>query len=168
MNIKSVLTSSLLALVMTSSMNVIAAETKQAPVNPLAIPLQAHTAKDMWESYFNQCWSYDFVDKKELDTSLKAWQKRNANRWQIYWLLLEQAADGNEAFKTSYTKFKEQSLVRSKQQAEAQHSKVDNVAKKQLCDKLVVMLNDPRSDLPEDTSKKSQSKNQEGVAFIGK
>jgi hypothetical protein len=36
------------------------------------------------------------------------------------------------------------------------HSKVDQAGKKNLCDQLVVMLNDPRSDLPEDKSKKTQ------------
>ena len=168
MSIKTVLTSTLLALLVATPLAVTAAEKNQVPANPLAIPLQAHTAKDMWESYFNQCWSYDFVDKKELDTSLKVWQKRNANRWQIYWLLMEQAADQNEDFKTSYTKFKKQSLLRAQQQAEAQHSQFDEAGKKQLCDKLVVMLNDPRSDLPEDKTKKTQDQNQPGVAVIGK
>jgi hypothetical protein len=133
-----------------------AAENTQPPSNPLAIPLQAHTAKDMWQSYVNQCRSYDFIDKKELDTSLKTWQKRNANRWQVYWLLLEQAATENETFKASYSRFKEQSLHHAKQQTSLQHSKVDNTGKKNLCDKLIVMLNDPRSDLPEDSSKKTQ------------
>lgn len=168
MNIKTVLTSSLLALMMATPVTAIATEKSQVPVNPLAIPLQAHTAKDMWESFFNQCWSYDFVEKEALESSLTAWQKRNANRWQVYWLLMEQAADANEAFKTSYTKFKAQSLARSKQQAEAQHGKFDEAGRKQLCDKLVVMLNDPRSDLPEDKTKKTQKQNQEGVAVIGK
>ncbi|WP_022941683.1 hypothetical protein [Psychromonas hadalis] len=124
--------------------------------NPLAIPLQAHGAKDMWESFFNQCWSYDFVDKKELDTSLKVWQKRNANRWQVYWLLLEQAADKNEKFKVSYLKFKEKSLANTQQKTKFEHEKYDDTGKKKLCGNLVNMLNDPRSDLPEDASKKTQ------------
>ncbi|PKG38074.1 hypothetical protein [Psychromonas sp. Urea-02u-13] len=168
MNIKTVLTSSLLALMITSPISAFATKTNQPPANPLAIPLQAHTVKDMWESFFNQCWSYDFVDKKELDTSLKVWQKRNANRWQVYWLLMEQAADDNAAFKTSYINFKKQSLSRAKEQAESLHSKVGDAEKKQLCERLVVMLNDPRSDLPEDKTKKTQDQNQEGVAVIGK
>lgn len=168
MTIKTVLTASLLTLTLATPISVFAAKQSQAPNNPLAIPLQAHTAKDMWESYFNQCWSYDFVDKKELDTSLKAWQKRNANRWQVYWLLMEQAAEENEAFQTSYLKFKEQSLARAKHENQLQHNKVDDAGKKQLCDKLVMMLNDPRSDLPEDKTKKTQKQNQEGVAVIGK
>ena len=88
--------------------------------------------------------------------SLKTWQKRNANRWQIYWLLLEQAATENETFKLSYNRFKTQSLGHAKQQTLLQHSKVDNAGKKNLCDKLIIMLNNERSDLPEDTSKKTQ------------
>ncbi|MCP4321318.1 MAG: hypothetical protein GY951_09425 [Psychromonas sp.] len=168
MNIKTVLASGLFALFISAPVTSMAAEKSQPPSNPLAIPLQAHTAKDMWESFFNQCWSYDFVDKKELDASLKGWQKRNANRWQIYWLLMEQAADNNKQFKTSYLKFKEQSLSRAQQQAKAQHANFDQAGKKQLCDKLVVMLNDPRSDLPEDKTKKTQDQKKEGVAVIGK
>jgi hypothetical protein len=163
MNIKTLLTSSLLALIVASPISAFATKTNQPPVNPLAIPLQAHTVKDMWESFFNQCWSYDFVGKKELETSLKVWQKRNANRWQVYWLLMEQAADDNTAFKTSYINFKKQSLSRAKEQAEALYNNVDNAEKKQLCEKLVVMLNDPRSDLPEDNTKKTQDKNHQGV-----
>ncbi len=153
---KIIITSSLLAFIVTKPFISLASENKQNPTNPLAIPLQAHTAKDMWESYFNQCNSYDFVDKKALDNSLKTWQKRNANRWQVYWLLLEQAATENETFKASYGRFKQQSLQHAKQQTSLQHNKVDNTGKKRLCDKLIVMLEDPRSDLPEDTSKKTQ------------
>jgi len=156
MNIKKIITSSLLALIAIQPLSAIASKNSQANLNPLAIPLQAHTAKDMWESYFNQCISYDFVDKKELDNSLKTWQKRNANRWQIYWLLMEQAAGENDEFKASYSKFKIQSLAHAKQQTKVQHSKLDQLGKKKLCDKLVVMLDDPRSDLPEDNSKKTQ------------
>jgi len=156
MNIKKIITASLLALIATNPMSTLAAQKKQATLNPLAIPLQAHTAKDMWESYFNQCISYNFVDKKELDSSLKTWQKRNANRWQIYWLLMEQAADEDEGFKASYSKFKIQSLAHAKQQTKVQHSKLDQIGKQDLCDKLVLMLDDPRSDLPEDSSKKTQ------------
>jgi hypothetical protein len=33
---------------------------------------------------------------------------------------------------------------------------LDQIGKKSLCDKLVLMLDDPRSDLPEDTTKKTQ------------
>lgn len=168
MKIKTVLASSLLALTIASPLSVFAAEKSQPPVNPLAIPLQAHTAKDMWESFFNQCWSYDFVDKKVLDASLTGWQKRNANRWQVYWLLMEQAADQNADFKTSYLKFKEQSLARAQQQAKKQHEGFDEAGKKQLCDKLVTMLDDPRSDLPEDKTKKTHKKGEEGVTVIGK
>lgn len=168
MKIKTVLASTLLALTIASPMSAFAAEKAQPPSNPLAIPLQAHTAKDMWESFFNQCWSYDYVDKKELEASFKGWQKRNANRWQVYWLLLEQAADQNAEFKSSYTKFKKQSLVRAQQQAEMQHDGLDEATKKQLCDKLVVMFDDPRSDLPEDKTKKKQEPGNEGVAVIGK
>ncbi len=153
---KKIITTVLLALITVKPLVCLAAENTERSSNPLAIPLQAHTAKDMWESYVNQCHSYDFVDKKELDTSLKIWQKRNANRWQVYWLLLEQAATENETFKASYSRFKEQSLRHAKQQTSLQHSKVDNTGKKNLCDKLIVMLNDPRSDLPEDSSKKTQ------------
>jgi hypothetical protein len=156
MKIKKIILSGLLALVATKSVICVAAENSQTSSNPLAIPLQAHTAKDMWESYFNQCNTYDFVDKKELNSSLKTWQKRNANRWQIYWLLLEQAATENETFKLSYNRFKTQSLGHAKQQTLLQHSKVDNAGKKNLCDKLIIMLNNERSDLPEDTSKKTQ------------
>ncbi len=165
MKIKTALASMLLTLAVSSAN---AAEQPAQDMNPLAIPLQAHTAKDMWESFFNQCWSYDFVDKKKLATSLKGWHKRNANRWQIYWLLLEQAADANEDFNTSYLKFKKQSLARAQQQAKAQHENFDEAGKKQLCDKLVVMLDDPRSDLPEDKSKKTQKQGEEGVAVLGK
>jgi len=168
MNIKKLFTSSVLTLLLSSPVASMAAEKSQVPSNPLAIPLQAHTAKDMWESYFNQCWSYDFVDKEELDTSLKTWQKRNANRWQIYWLLMEQAAEDNKEFNASYSKFKKQSLARAQLQAKTQHAKFDETGKKQLCDKLVMMLNDPRSDLPEDKTKKTQKKDKEGVAVIGK
>jgi hypothetical protein len=153
---KKIITSGLVAFIAIKPLLCSAAENTQPPSNPLAIPLQAHTAKDMWQSYVNQCRSYDFIDKKELDTSLKTWQKRNANRWQVYWLLLEQAATENETFKASYSRFKEQSLHHAKQQTSLQHSKVDNTGKKNLCDKLIVMLNDPRSDLPEDSSKKTQ------------
>ena len=156
MNIKKIITASLLALIAANPMSTIAAQKNQTTLNPLAIPLQAHTAKDMWESYFNQCISYNFVDKKELDSSLKTWQKRNANRWQIYWLLMEQAAGEDKGFKASYSKFKIQSLAHAKQQTKVQHSKLDQVGKQDLCDKLVLMLDDPRSDLPEDSSKKTQ------------
>ncbi len=156
MKIKTIITSSLFAFTISTAFICAAKGNNQATNNPLAIPLQAHTAKDMWESYFNQCNSYDFVDQEALDTSLKAWQKRNANRWQIYWLLLEQAATENEAFQTSYNRFKTQSLAHAKQQTSLQHSKVDQTGKKRLCDKLIVMLNDARSDLPEDKSKKTQ------------
>jgi len=156
MKIKKIITSGLLAAIAIKPLVASASENTQPLSNPLAIPLQAHTAKDMWQSYVNQCHSYDFVDKKELDTSLKNWQKRNANRWQVYWLLLEQAATENETFRASYSRFKEQSLRHAKQQTLLQHSKVDNTGKKNLCDKLIVMLNDPRSDLPEDSSKKTQ------------
>jgi hypothetical protein len=156
MKIKKIITSSLLVLITTPPISTIAATNSQENLNPLAIPLQANTAKDMWESYFNQCMTYSFVDKKKLEKSLKNWQKRNANRWQIYWLLLEQAADENEGFKENYSKFKTQSLAHAKQQTKVQHSKVDQKGKQSLCDKLVVMLDDPRSDLPEDTTKKTQ------------
>ncbi len=156
MKIKTIITSSLLAFFAIKPLISAATENSKVSTNPLAIPLQAHTAKDMWESYFNQCNSYEFVDKKTLDNSLKTWQKRNANRWQIYWLLLEQAATENEAFQTSYNRFKTQSLAHAKQQTSLQHSKVDQTGKKSLCDKLIVMLNDARSDLPEDKSKKTQ------------
>lgn len=156
MKLKKIITSSLLVLIAANPISAIAAKNSQDNVNPLAIPLQANTAKDMWESYFNQCMTYSFVDKKELEHSLKSWQKRNANRWQIYWLLLEQAADENEGFKASYSKFKTQSLAHAKQQTNLQHSKLDQQGKKSLCNKLVVMLDDPRSDLPEDTTKKTQ------------
>jgi hypothetical protein len=168
MNIKTVLMSAVLAFSVLKPVIVLAQEKQNLAMNPLAIPLQAHTAKDMWESFFNQCWSYSFVDKEVLDSSLQAWQKRNANRWQVYWLLLENAAEENSAFKTKYNKFKKQSLARAQQQTINEHAKFDNTGKKQLCDKLVLMLNDPRSDLPEDKSKKSQAKSQEGVAIIGK
>ncbi|KGJ93494.1 hypothetical protein [Colwellia psychrerythraea] len=156
MNIKKIITSSLLALIAANPITTIAAKNSQESLNPLAIPLQAHTAKDMWETYFNQCMTYSFVDKKELDNSLKIWQKRNANRWQIYWLLMEQAADENEEFKANYSQFKIQSLAHAKQQTKVQHSKVAQIGKKKLCAKLVVMLDDPRSDLPEDSTKKTQ------------
>jgi hypothetical protein len=156
MKIKKIITTSLLAISVSAPFISAATEKGKVASNPLAIPLQAHTAKDMWESYFNQCNSYEFVDKKELDSSLKTWQKRNANRWQIYWLLLEQAATENEAFQTSYNRFRSQSLVHAKQKTSLKHSKVDQAGKKNLCDQLVVMLNDPRSDLPEDKSKKTQ------------
>jgi hypothetical protein len=159
MKLKKIITSSLLALIAANPISTFAANNSQANLNPLAIPLQANTAKDMWESYFNQCMTYSFVDKKELDNSLKSWQKRNANRWQIYWLLLEQAADENEGFKANYSKFKIQSLAHAKQQTKVQHSKLDQQGKKSLCDKLVVMLDDPRSDLPEDTTNKTQQQN---------
>ncbi|MBA6399714.1 hypothetical protein [Colwellia sp. BRX10-4] len=156
MNIKKIMTSSLLGLIAANPISTIAAKNNQANLNPLAIPLQAHTAKDMWESYFNQCMSYNFVDKQALNSSLKTWQKRNANRWQIYWLLMEKSADENEGFKAHYSKFKIQSLAHAKQQTKIQHSKLDQIGKKSLCDKLVVMLDDPRSDLPEDSTKKTQ------------
>ena len=165
---KTALMSALLTFSVLKPVIVLAEEKQNASVNPLAIPLQAHTAKNMWESFFNQCWSYSFVDKKSLDSSLKAWQKRNANRWQVYWLLLENAAEENSAFKTKYNAFKKQSLARAQQQTKNEHGKFDEIGKKQLCDKLIVMLNDPRSDLPEDKSKKSQVKNQQGTAVIGK
>jgi hypothetical protein len=168
MSIKIVLTSSLLALTLAYPITAFAEQKSKTSNNPLAIPLQAHTAKDMWESYFNKCWSYDFVDKKALESSLKVWQQRNANRWQVYWLLLEQAADDNSVFKSSYSKFRKQSLVRGKQQAETKHSQFNDAGKKQLCDKLIVMLNDPRSDLPEDKNKKTKNNNEERVAIIGK
>ena len=156
MKIKKIITSSLLALTTVISITSFAAKDSPKNLNPLAIPLQAHTAKDMWESYFNQCMTYDYVNKKELDSSLKNWQKRNANRWQIYWLLLEQAADKNEDFKANYNKFKIRSLAHAKQQTEIQHNKFDQQGKKQLCEKLIDMLDDPRSDLPEDPTKKTQ------------
>jgi hypothetical protein len=156
MKLKKIITSSLVVFITATPISTIAAKNSQANVNPLAIPLQAYTAKDMWESYFNQCLTYSFVDKKELEKSLKFWQKRNANRWQIYWLLLEQAADENEGFKENYSKFKTQSLAHAKQQTKVQHSKLDQIGKNSLCDKLVLMLEDPRSDLPEDTTKKTQ------------
>jgi|GEM_PF-2921170 late competence protein required for DNA uptake (superfamily II DNA/RNA helicase) len=156
MNIKIIITSSLLAFIAAHPINTIAAKNSQANLNPLAIPLQAHTAKDMWESYFNQCMTYSFIDKQKLDNSLKSWQKRNANRWQIYWLLMEQAADENEGFKAHYSKFKIQSLAHAKQQTKVQHSKLDQIGKENICDKLVLMLDDTRSDLPEDSSKKTQ------------
>ena len=159
MNLKKIITSSLLALITVNPISSIAAKNSQDNLNRLAIPLQAHTAKDMWESYFNQCMSYNFVDKTKLDHSIKSWQKRNANRWQIYWLLLEQAADENEGFRESYSKFKIQSLDHAKQQTKLQHSKIDQIGKKNICDKLPVMLDDPRSDLPEDSSKKTQQQN---------
>ncbi len=168
MSIKKIIASSLLALIAANPIDTVSAKNSQASINPLAIPLQANTAKDMWESYFNQCISYDFVDKKELDSSLKAWQKRNANRWQIYWLLMEKAANENDGFKASYSKFKIESLAHAKQQTKVQHSKLDQTGKKSLCDKLVVMLDDPRSDLPEDSSKKTQPQEQEGVMTLGK
>ncbi len=156
MKVKKIITTSFLTIAVSTPFISAATEKSKVASNPLAIPLQAHTAKDMWESYFNQCNSYDFVDKEVLDTSLKAWQKRNANRWQIYWLLLEQAATENEAFQTSYNRFKTQSLAHAKQKTSLKHNQVDQAGKKKLCDKLVVMLNDPRSDLPEDKSKKTQ------------
>lgn len=156
MKVKKIITASLFVLIAANPISTIAAKNNQSNVNPLAIPLQANTAKDMWESYFNQCMTYSFVDKKILDKSLKDWQKRNANRWQIYWLLMEQAADENEEFRASYSNFKIQSLIHAKKQTKLQHSKLDQIGKKNLCDKLVVMLDDPRSNLPEDTSKKTQ------------
>lgn len=159
MNIKKIISSSLLAFIAANPVNSFATQPTKERLNPLAIPLQAQTAKDMWESYYNQCISYDFVDKKALNSSLKTWQKRNANRWQIYWLLMEQAADENKEFKASYSKFKNQSVAHAKQQTNAQHSKLDQIGKKNLCDKLVIMLDDPRSDLPEDSTKKTQQQN---------
>ncbi|TYK64181.1 hypothetical protein [Colwellia echini] len=160
MKIKKMMISSLLALITVNPISTIAAQNNQTISNPLAIPLQAYTAKDMWESYFNQCMSYNFVDKSELNSSFKAWQKRNANRWQIYLLLMEQAALENEVFQASYNKFKIQSLAHAKQQTKAQHSKLDQLGQKDRCDQLIIMLNDPRSDLPEDSTKKTQQQEQ--------
>lgn len=159
MNMKTTLAASLLIVMVAFPAGARGEEKSKYSVNPLAIPLQAHTAKNMWESFFNQCWSYSFVNKKELDVSLKTWQKRNANRWQVYWLLMEKAAEENETFKDQYNKFKKKSLINAQEQTKTEHDKFDDVGKKQLCDQLIRMLNDPRSDLPEDKSKKTQEKN---------